>query len=79
MKNQNKKYALLTGASQGIGKAMAHELASKNINLLLVSLKGEGLADFCTEIQNKYNVDAKYFETDFYQYDSVYDVAKWAI
>jgi short-subunit dehydrogenase/uncharacterized protein (DUF2062 family) len=79
MNNSIKKYTLLTGASQGIGKAMAHELASKNINLLLVSLKGEGLADFCKEIQDKYHVDAKYFETDFYQYDSVYDVAKWAI
>jgi short-subunit dehydrogenase/uncharacterized protein (DUF2062 family) len=79
MNNSEKKYALLTGASQGIGKAMAHELASRKINLLLVSLKGEGLADFCKEIQEKYEVDAKYFETDFSQYNSVYDVANWAI
>jgi len=79
MNNSVKKYALLTGASQGIGKAMAHELASRKINLLLVSLKGEGLAGFCQEIQEKYGVDARYFETDFSQYHSVYDVANWAI
>jgi hypothetical protein len=79
MNNPVKKYALLTGASQGIGKALAQELASRKINLLLVSLKGEGLSDFCNEIQEKYDVDAKYFETDFYQYNSVYDVANWAI
>ncbi|MEI6749800.1 MAG: SDR family NAD(P)-dependent oxidoreductase [Bacteroidota bacterium] len=78
MNNSNKKYALLTGASQGIGRAMAYELASRKINLLLVALKGEGLSVFCEEIRNKYGVDAHYFETDFYQYNSVYDVAEWA-
>lgn len=79
MKNPDKKYALLTGASQGIGKAMAFELASKNINLLLVSLKGEGLVTLCHEIQEKYGVEAHYFETDFSKHQSVYDVANWVI
>ncbi|MCK9204726.1 MAG: SDR family NAD(P)-dependent oxidoreductase [Bacteroidales bacterium] len=79
MNNPNRKYALVTGASRGIGKAMAHELALRKINLLLVSLKGEGLDDFCEEIRDEYGVDAQYFETDFYQFESVYDVAHWAI
>jgi len=79
MNNLIRKYALVTGASRGIGKAMAYELASRKINLLLVSLKGEGLNDLCEEIRDEYGVDAKYFETDFYKYESVYDVANWAI
>ena len=79
MNNQQKKYALVTGASRGIGKEMAYELAARKINLLLVSLKGEGLKDLCQEIRDKYGVDAQYFETDFYKYESVYEVANWAI
>lgn len=78
MNTTERKYALLTGASQGIGKAMAYELASRKINLLLVSLQGEGLPHFCREIREKYSVDAQYFETDFSQHNSVYDVANWA-
>jgi len=73
-----RKYALVTGASRGIGKEMAFELAARKINLLLVSLKGEGLDDLCREIRDEYGVDAQYYETDFYKYDSVYEVANWA-
>lgn len=79
MDKSQKKYALVTGASRGIGKAMAYELASRKINLLLVSLKDEGLDNLCAEIRDEYGVDAHYFETDFYKYESVYDVANWAI
>jgi uncharacterized protein len=79
MYNPKKQYALLTGASRGIGRAMAFELAARKINLLLVSLKDEGLPSLCNEIRDRYGVEAHYFETDFYQYNSVYDVANWAI
>ncbi|MEI6575183.1 MAG: SDR family NAD(P)-dependent oxidoreductase [Bacteroidota bacterium] len=78
MEKEEKSYALLTGASQGFGKAMAYELASRNINVLLVSLKGEGLTELCDEIRNKYHVDAECFETNFAQYESVYEVSDWA-
>lgn len=32
-----KKYALITGASQGLGKEIAISLAKRNINMLLVA------------------------------------------
>lgn len=79
MSQTKKSFALVTGASKGIGKAIACELASRHIHLLLVSLKGEGLPEFCTEIQNRYGVDARYFETDLSRYSSVYKVAEWAV
>lgn len=71
-------YALITGASQGLGKALARELASRNFNLLLVSLKDEGLPTLCASLEAGYSIDARYFETDFREKESVYEVARWA-
>lgn len=61
---RNDQYALITGASQGLGKSFAMELASKNINTILVSLPGENLSAVSQEIRDKYGVDSHYFELD---------------
>ena len=37
------KYALITGAAGGLGKAFVFELAQKNINVILVDLPQKGL------------------------------------
>ncbi len=38
-------YAVVTGASQGLGKAFAENLAKKNINVILVSLPDQNLKE----------------------------------
>jgi 3-hydroxy acid dehydrogenase / malonic semialdehyde reductase len=48
------KTALITGASAGIGKAMAWSLASKNLNLILVARRLDRLKDLKTEILIRY-------------------------
>ena len=48
---KKKNYALITGASQGLGKEIAMALARRQINVLLVALPGEGLAKTASEIQ----------------------------
>ena len=59
------KVALVTGASRGIGKAIAIELASKGcdvvINYLNSKEKAEEVANF---IQSKFKVKAKTFKAD---------------
>jgi short-subunit dehydrogenase len=42
----NKNFALITGASEGFGKALAFECAARNMNLVLVALPGSGLRQF---------------------------------
>ena len=42
-------YAIITGASQGIGKAIALELASKGFGVLLVARSAAALATVAEE------------------------------
>jgi uncharacterized protein len=57
-------YTLITGASSGIGKAMANEMASRKHNLILHSLPGEGLESVCSDLTAKFNIKVCYFEID---------------
>lgn len=41
----NNSYAVVTGASQGLGKSFAKELAKKGINLILISLPNQDLGE----------------------------------
>ena len=56
--------AIITGASEGLGKSLAIELARRNINLLLVALPGSGLADLTSYIRKNFDVSANYLEMD---------------
>lgn len=55
---------LITGASDGIGKAIAHEFASLKHNLVLVARNEERLAALCEELRSKYQVQAQYIASD---------------
>lgn len=57
-------YTLITGASSGIGKAMAWYCGSLGMNLILVSLPGEGLHKIAEAIEQAYGVKTCCFETD---------------
>ena len=69
-------YALITGASRGFGKALAFELASRKINLILVSLPGEGLDTCCQELKD-YGIRTHYFETDLSQKENIVAMTQW--
>lgn len=61
---RNKKFALITGASEGFGKALAFECASRNMNVILVALPGSGLSSLACFIERNFGVSALFFEHD---------------
>ncbi len=77
--NTDSTYALVTGASRGLGKEIARELAQRNYNLLLVSLRDEGLPELCSEIATQYGIKVHYIETDLSESSAVFQVATWAL
>lgn len=62
MKN---KVALVTGASRGIGSAIAYELASKGCNVIINYLNNEKKAfELCEKIKKDFSVNAVPFKAD---------------
>lgn len=57
-------FTLITGASSGIGKALANELARKGQNLFLVALPGNGLDNFAKELIKNFGVKVEYLTVD---------------
>jgi uncharacterized protein len=70
-------YALITGASKGIGKALAENLAKRKYNLLLISRTEKLLAELAAELQNKYGITVLYYPIDLSAPNGAEDVMQW--
>ncbi|HYV91158.1 MAG TPA: SDR family oxidoreductase [Chitinophagales bacterium] len=70
-------YALITGASKGIGKAFAESLAKRQIDLLLVARTDSLLQQLSDDLKNKYGVRAQYLALDLSQQDSAQKIFQW--
>lgn len=72
--NNTGKYALVTGASSGIGWHISEDLASRGYNLVAVSNQGDKLADLKRTLEQKYPVSVEILETDLARLDSSREV-----
>lgn len=70
-------YALITGASKGIGKAMALALAKRKINLLLVARSVTALSDLREEIQASYGIQIHSLSIDLSEASAASRLYQW--
>ncbi|CAG8485389.1 6432_t:CDS:2 [Funneliformis caledonium] len=61
----NGAWAVITGASDGIGKEFAYQLAAARFNILLISRTESKLQNLSKDIESKYQVESKTYAMDF--------------
>jgi short-subunit dehydrogenase len=70
-------YSLVTGASQGLGRALAEECARLGMNLILVDLPYTCLPEISKQLASRYHVAVVYRETDLLEPDSPRAIYRW--
>lgn len=69
-------FAVVTGASQGLGKSFALELAKRKINTILVALPNENIQQTAEECRT-HGTLSHYYETDLSHKENVLAFTKW--
>jgi len=67
----NGKWAVITGASSGIGKALAFEFAAGGFNLFLTGRNESVLAEVAAECAEKYRIDAETISCDLSRIEDI--------
>ncbi len=68
--NETKGYALITGASAGIGAAFARELASRKVDLALSARRLERLQDLAGELMTRHAIKVEVIACDLADRDA---------
>jgi uncharacterized protein len=71
------RYAMITGASGGLGGAFALEAARRGWNLVLVDLPGTGLEDVGRRLGRAYRIDARCFALDIADASARESIRDW--
>jgi short-subunit dehydrogenase len=73
------KLAIVTGASRGIGRALAIELAKSNCSLLLTALEGDELLALSNELRSKSSVPVEAMACDLSDLESRKNLINWIL
>lgn len=75
--DNKESYAVVTGASQGLGKSFAVQLAKKNINVIVISLPDQNLKEISLELTENYHIKSHYYEVDLSVPENVMKLTEW--
>jgi len=70
------KWAIVTGASDGIGEAICHQLAKSGLNIILVSRTINKLQKVAIDLVTKYGVKTRIVQYDFSNLNSEEETKK---
>ena len=71
MLDATRPLAIITGASSGIGKALAFEFAAGGFNVLLTARNGEALAEIAAACAKEHGVETEVVAADLACIDSI--------
>jgi len=69
-------WALIAGASEGLGEQFARQLAARGLNLVLVARRGQLLRPLATDIANTHDVEVRPLEADLAQEESRQEIER---
>jgi short-subunit dehydrogenase len=69
-------WAIVAGASEGLGAGYAQELASRGLNLILIARRYELLQSLASELSTKYNVETKIIVLDLSAADAAEQIVE---
>ncbi|XP_073081920.1 inactive hydroxysteroid dehydrogenase-like protein 1 isoform X3 [Manis javanica] len=73
------RWAVVSGATDGIGRAYAEELASRGLNIILISRNQEKLQMVAKDIADTYRVETDIIVADFSNGREIYDPIREAL
>lgn len=57
-------WAIIAGATQGIGEQFSHQLAARGLNILMIARGQEGLDNVAADVRREYGVDVETLSLD---------------
>jgi short-subunit dehydrogenase len=72
-------YALITGASGGIGLSLARDLAKRNFHLLLVARSDKKLRELSSSLSAEFRIQAHYLSLDLSLTESASILYEWVL
>lgn len=70
------EWAVVTGASSGVGKEIAQELASKGFNLVLIARDTNRLNAIASDMESNFHIQTKILSIDFAKKDTFDEIIK---
>jgi len=74
LKKKYGDWAIVTGASSGIGKELAEQLASAKINLVLTARRKELLETIAQDVQNRFGIKTRVITADVSKMEEIHEL-----
>jgi len=72
--NHRNEYALITGATSGIGYELARLFAADSINLILVARSAERLEEVCDELKEQFSIECTPIAKNLFEKNAAYEI-----